>query len=196
VKTFGIVLSWLFGTAFLLTGFVNVINNNFLSAILFFMMAFLLLPPIRKLAYSKTKIELPFYARAISILILFSIFGHLSGQDLDKDTKERRENISEKQKEDVTKAREMIGRWEEDIANIEFVIDIYKQDDKYYMEYKFNEGGTAKTVILQLVKQESTTGKASFKSVDHPGDYFVITNDNYLESRDKMGLISTAMPVK
>lgn len=85
--------------------------------------------------------------------------------------------------------REVIGRWREEMP-WNCVTEIYKEKNKYYLASKFDEGG--------LATQELTKyGKNIFKRVDsRAGDYYVITKDNYLESKDNDGLISTAKPVK
>lgn len=80
----GLVLSWFLGIFFLLVGIASLINNDPLPAITIFVVTFLLLPPIRKFAYSKTNLKLPFYARAISIFVLLLICGHLAGQSQQK----------------------------------------------------------------------------------------------------------------
>lgn len=73
MKRLGLVLSWFFGVLFLLAGIGYIINNDPWSAISFFVITFLLLPPIRKLVYLKTKFELPFYVRVVSIFLLVMI---------------------------------------------------------------------------------------------------------------------------
>jgi|GEM_PF-1777377 len=65
-----IALNWLFGTAFLLLGLATIITSP-LAAITFLIISFLLLPPIRKFAYKKTKIKIPINIRSVAIFILF-----------------------------------------------------------------------------------------------------------------------------
>lgn len=85
--------------------------------------------------------------------------------------------------------REVIGRWREEMP-FNCITEIYKEKNKYYLLYKLDNGGL---VTKELTKK----GKNTFKVIDsHAGDYFVITENNDLESRDKDGLISTAKPVK
>ena len=81
---FGLILSWFGGIFFLLIGIVSVIDNDLLPAIPVFMIAFLFLPPIRKFAYSKLNLKLPFIARVVSIFILLLIAGHMAGQSQQK----------------------------------------------------------------------------------------------------------------
>jgi hypothetical protein len=87
--------------------------------------------------------------------------------------------------------REVIGRWWEGMP-FNCIEEIYKEKNKYYFVYKLDNGG--------LVTQELTkNGKKTFKVIDsigRAGDYFVITENNDLESWDKYGLISTAKPAK
>jgi len=84
MKMLGLIISWFWGIFFLLFGIASVIYKKPLPAIPLFVMALLLLPPIRKFTYSKTNFKLPFIARAVSILILLLISGHLAGQSQQK----------------------------------------------------------------------------------------------------------------
>lgn len=75
MKNIGLILSWFFGVFFLFFAVISLIDKNPLPAILLFIMTFILLPPIRKFAYSKTNFKLPFYVRAIAIFVLLMILG-------------------------------------------------------------------------------------------------------------------------
>jgi len=85
--------------------------------------------------------------------------------------------------------REVIGRWWEGMP-FNCIEEIYKEKNKYYLVYKLDNGGL---VTKELTKK----GKNTFKVIDsRAGDYFVITENNDLESGDNDGLISTAKPIK
>lgn len=85
--------------------------------------------------------------------------------------------------------REVIGRWREGMP-FNCITEIYEEKNKYFLLYKLDNGGL---VTKELTKK----GKNTFKVIDsRAGDYFVITENNDLESRDNDGLISTAKPVK
>lgn len=91
--------------------------------------------------------------------------------------------------------QEVIGKWrEDDVPSISATLEIYKQNGKYFLKQKFDKDGSSFTHELQ--KEKTKKGKLQFRSVKQPGDYFVITKDNLLESWDKSGLICTDKPIK
>lgn len=76
-----LVINWTFGVLFLIIGLLGLLGvflTNDLSIALWCLpliaISFLILPPVRKFAYSKTNKEMPFKARAGAVLILFVIF--------------------------------------------------------------------------------------------------------------------------
>ena len=87
--------------------------------------------------------------------------------------------------------REIIGQWIDDTPYVGSTIEIYKRNGKYYIQYKLHQGGMA---TQDIEKEKTSSGKASFRRIGHPGDYYIITDNNYLEARDRMGLIFTARP--
>lgn len=70
MKLINNILSWAFGSFFLLIGFLNLSTSIPLAAI-FFIIAFLLLPPIRRLSHAKTNIVIPSKIRALCLVTLF-----------------------------------------------------------------------------------------------------------------------------
>ena len=78
-----LILNWVFGVIFLLTGVLSLVESP-LAGLSLITAAALLLPPVRNFVYSKTNKELPVKARAISIFILFMAFGFFVGQAQDR----------------------------------------------------------------------------------------------------------------
>ena len=89
--------------------------------------------------------------------------------------------------------REIIGKWLDGTPGIGSTIEIYQQEGKYYIVYYLFQGGKSKQEITMEYKSGERT---YFRRVDYPSDYYIITEDNYLESRDRMGLIFTARPIR
>lgn len=92
----------------------------------------------------------------------------------------------------IAEDRARIGKWMDDTPAIGGTIEIYKQKGKYYISQQFKDGSSGTLEILK----ETRKGKTIFRRKDRPGDYFVITKDNYFESWDNLGLIYTARPIK
>lgn len=90
-----------------------------------------------------------------------------------------------------SEAREVIGKWrdESEPAVMNSTIHIYRQAGKYHLQVRFDKDGS--TADEELRKE--TTRK--FRRISHPGDYFVITKNGYLESRDRDGLVFSARPI-
>ncbi|EIM63224.1 hypothetical protein [Desulfobacter postgatei] len=78
-----LTLNWVFGAIFLLTGGLAFVESP-LAGLCMFTIAALLLPPIRKFVYSKTNKEISGMTRAISIFVLFSVFGLFMDQASDR----------------------------------------------------------------------------------------------------------------
>lgn len=74
-----LVINWVFAGFFLLIGLLSIIDAP-LGGFCLIVISFLLLPPIRKFAYEKTKIEIPGKVRALIILVLFMGFGFFANQ--------------------------------------------------------------------------------------------------------------------
>lgn len=87
---------------------------------------------------------------------------------------------------------EAIGKWrdESEPAIMNSTIEIYRQSGDYHLRVKFDKDGS--TANEELRKESPR----QFRRVSHPGDYYVITKNGYLESRDKEGVIFTARPVR
>jgi hypothetical protein len=298
MKMLGLILSWFWGILFLLIGIAFAVYYDPLSSIPLLIITLLLIPPIRKFAYSKTNFKLPFYVRAIAIFVLLMILvfnvGERQQNKIEVINKEDSKQSITEQEKSICKAiilekimkvhskwllikekeidnnkfivmasnpvypplkpiwllenrkiysingaaktltpefpftyiidpvnaveileenkpyrsishetetvrntkptppipgREVIGRWREGMP-FNCITEIYEEKNKYFLLYKLDNGGL---VTKELTKK----GKNTFKVIDsHAGDYFVITENNDLESRDKDGLISTAKPVK
>jgi len=79
-------LSWIFGLLFLIMGLVGMVGSRVvpIPAIL---ISLLLLPPVRKLVYSKTNKKLSFKSRTGLILVLFLVLGGLSAWEGDNQNK-------------------------------------------------------------------------------------------------------------
>ena len=69
-----LVINWLFGILFLLTGMFTIIESP-LGGLSLILISLLLLPPIRKFVYSKIKHEFPTRSRGFLIVILLFTFG-------------------------------------------------------------------------------------------------------------------------
>lgn len=76
MKYLYLVLNWVFGVLFLLSGGIFLVNAP-LSALLFISIAALLLPPIRQRVGDRTGMKISPVPRGVAILILFSVSGML-----------------------------------------------------------------------------------------------------------------------
>jgi len=79
VKYLYLTLNWVFGVFFLLVGVLSLVESP-LGGLSLIAASALLLPPVRNFVYLKTNKEFPLKARAISIFILFMVFGFFAGQ--------------------------------------------------------------------------------------------------------------------
>jgi hypothetical protein len=75
-----LALNWVFGALFLLVGLGFIFSSPF-AGIAMLGISFLLLPPARDFAYSKTNKELPLKVRAAAIVALFIAFNIFLAQD-------------------------------------------------------------------------------------------------------------------
>jgi hypothetical protein len=82
-----LALNWIFGVLFLITGLVSMIESPLAGSSLV-LLSLLLLPPVRKFAYSKTNKEIPIKIRGASIFVLIIAFGVFVGQSQDKKSQE------------------------------------------------------------------------------------------------------------
>ncbi|MCG7497779.1 type IV secretion system protein [Vibrio sp. Of7-15] len=81
-----LVFSWFFGCFFLLLS-ILAFSKTLLGALCFFVIACLLLPPVRQFAYIKTGNKISFTAR-VFIIFLFMTFGVLTGERKDKEAQD------------------------------------------------------------------------------------------------------------
>ena len=72
--TVGLILSWIFGVLFALTGIVSVFSEP-IPGLVMLIMAAVLLPPITKLVDQKWKFHLSSGMKIVVIIIGFIIFG-------------------------------------------------------------------------------------------------------------------------
>lgn len=88
---------------------------------------------------------------------------------------------------------ETIGRWYDNSPSVAGgTIEIYKESGFFYIFRQFRDGSS----LTQGILKKTSKGKTIYRLKDRPGDFFVITKDNYLESWDNHGLIYTASPIK
>lgn len=82
-----LALNWIFGVLFLILGLVSMIESP-MAGLSLLLLSLLLLPPVRKITYSKTNKEISIKIRAASIFALIVAFGVFSGQNQDKKAQE------------------------------------------------------------------------------------------------------------
>ncbi len=89
--------------------------------------------------------------------------------------------------------RQYIGRWVDDDPYAGSILEIYKQDGKFYMYQEFKDGSASTDEIIRISK---STGKVTFQKINPVhGDHYVINRNNQLEMRDSLGLIQAANPI-
>lgn len=86
MKFIYLTLNWIFGILFMISG-LGLIFLYPLSGLSLILISLLLLPPIRKLVYSKTNKEIPIMARGISIFILIIAFFVFTGLKQNRDAR-------------------------------------------------------------------------------------------------------------
>jgi len=74
MKYVWLVLSWFFSIIFTLVVLSMALNGNWLQALTLLVIVLLLLPPARKLAHHLTGKSLPWWGRALSIVVLLAVF--------------------------------------------------------------------------------------------------------------------------
>lgn len=100
-----LALNWVFGVLLGLSGLISLVESP-LGGICLIAISLLLLPPIRNAVYARTKKELPFKARAISIFVLFIAFGIFVGQSQERKAAELEAQKAEEQAQKVAEARQ------------------------------------------------------------------------------------------
>lgn len=99
-----LILNWVFGLIFLLTG-VLFLAESPLAGLSLIASAALLVPPVRDFVYVKTNKEIPLTARAISIFILFMAFGFFVEQAQDRKQQQLAAEQAQEQAEKAAKLR-------------------------------------------------------------------------------------------
>lgn len=100
-----LALNWMFGMLLGLSGLISLLESP-LEGICLISISLLLLPPIRNAVYARTKKELPFKARAISIFVLFIVFSIFVGESQEKKAAALEAQKAEEQAQKVVEARQ------------------------------------------------------------------------------------------
>lgn len=100
-----LTLNWLFGVLFGLAGLITLIESP-LGGFCLVAISLLLLPPVKNIVYEKTKKELPFKARAVSIFVLVIAFGIFAGQSQEKRAAELAAQKVEEKAQKAAEARQ------------------------------------------------------------------------------------------
>ena len=91
--------------------------------------------------------------------------------------------------------KEIIGKW---VLNDKYAgrtIEIYRENGQIYIFSKFHSDGNRGT--YKLIKATNNSGETIYKMPNsYMGDYYLITKNNSLQIRDKLGVIDVAHPVK
>lgn len=141
MKDVWFALNWMGGVIFLMLGLVSLIDSP-LVALPLFIAALLLLPPFRNFVYSKTQIQLPFAARALSIVVLLIVFGTIVGENQEKKMQETEVDKASKQAEKSDPTREeKINHFgdnrERILADIELAISSGEYDKAMSLSAKY-----------------------------------------------------------
>lgn len=102
-----LALNWIFGVLFLITGLVSMIESP-LAGLSLVILSLLLLPPIRKLVYSKTNKEIPIKIRVASIFALVVAFGVFVNQSQDKKAQEVAAQQAKEKAEEIAQIKQNI----------------------------------------------------------------------------------------
>ncbi|MDF1518259.1 MAG: DUF308 domain-containing protein [Lutibacter sp.] len=112
--TAGLILSWIFGILFALTGIISVFSEP-ISGLIMLIMAAVLLPPIAKLIEQKSNIKLTRTIKAIIIIVGLIIFGatvdtsNVSTTQETKSAKEKQQTTDEESDTADTEASEQLN---------------------------------------------------------------------------------------
>jgi hypothetical protein len=164
-----LALNWILGTLFMITGLASMIESP-LAGLSLVILSLLLLPPVRKLAYSKTNKEIPIKIRAASIFALIVAFGVFIGQSQDKRAQEVAAQQSKEMAEKVAQIKQdnidyFIANREQIISSANNVLAakdfqlVITQTSKYLVsgdEELKNINSSAKIEIDKLRKSEKT----------------------------------------
>jgi hypothetical protein len=89
----------------------------------------------------------------------------------------------------------IIGKW---VLNDKYVgrtIEIYEENGQIYIFRKFHNDGSRGT--YKLIKATNNSGETIYKLPNsYMEDHYLITRNNRLQIKDKLGVIDVAQPVK
>ena len=92
--------------------------------------------------------------------------------------------------------KKIIGNW---VLNDKYAgrtIEIYKEDGQIYIFCKFHSEGSRRT-YNKLIKGTNSSGKTIYKLPNsYMEDHYLITKNNWLQIRDKLGVVDVAQPVE
>lgn len=100
-----LILSWGFGVVFILLGLLLMIETP-IAGLVMASAAGLLLPPVRRFAYSYTQYELPSWFRVVGLLVLFSLAGMVATEEDRRSEARLAEQEAEQRAQDAAQARE------------------------------------------------------------------------------------------
>jgi len=104
MKLFFLVLNWIAGIFFALFG-LSVTFSSFVSALFLFSISLVFLPPARKLIHSKTGRALKPVEKSVLVFMLFIGFGVFISAEIEKDEKEKLEQIAIEQAEEAARIK-------------------------------------------------------------------------------------------
>ncbi|MBT8084969.1 MAG: hypothetical protein KJN72_07080 [Woeseia sp.] len=195
-------LSWGFGGILFLMGLILLIPAGVKSsaslapwiALILIVIASLLLPPIRKYVYSKTKFELPIKARAIVIASLCLILGAMSGyqhyeknkaQELAakqaKEVAERIEKVKQDKIDNFNENREQIIssiRYAFNAKNYQAVLNL-ANEHSLSGDRELEEWNARAKVAQKLVKEKMETNRILAKLKTVPASGYVTNRNLY-----------------
>jgi predicted PurR-regulated permease PerM len=174
----GLILSWIFGVLFALTGIISVFSEP-IPGLVMLIMAAVLLPPITKLVDQKWKFHLSSGMKIVVIIIGFIIFGatiDTSNVSTTQQTEPQKEEQQTTQNEDIDYS--ILRQWYPDNDSQAVGLDIL-----------ISESDATKEKILRLVSSlSSNTNKASIGiyqskqawNEDQSGNYSNIHKSGFL----------------
>jgi hypothetical protein len=166
MKYMYLVLNWIFGLFFLLTGIAGILFDSVLLGIPFVLISLLLLPPVRNFVYSKTKKEMSVVVRTILIFVFLGVFGVFNQQNMEKDYAQNLATEQAKQKNEQ-----------------------HRQERKQQKIVYFN--ANREQIILDI--KASLTAKEYQSVLSQSAKYFVLDDKelNELNAIAKKGLAET-----
>ncbi|MGZ4159738.1 MAG: hypothetical protein ACXVNF_02910 [Neobacillus sp.] len=202
VKPIYLFLNWIFGVIFFLSAFVSLFDgSNYLCSLGYFLISFMLLPPIRNFAYSKTNIELPLLVRSITILSLIMVAGSFSKeytnkQELNSSSKSALMPIEKTEKEAKDNIEAQKKETEEILTKLKSVTSIYENQKLYQKLVTYNpdvnEYKEKLTYYTNKVKEKDAYFKEYFKNAEKKrnesgdtGEYASSTTESPLQSAIK-----------